>query len=234
MPLHDWNEMNRWDGFHTLWITELLRWVKARLPEGYRAYIGTAPRIAIGEPGGQPDVSVRKGPTIPPPAPSPSSGASDLHLAPDAEVTVATIDQLPSLFVAREGWLVAAVELVSPRNKDRFSARAEYTSRYAGYLHGGVHLLLVDLHPRPYAYSFADEIARELHFTQPPLPSPFAIGYRVGEPIAGKGTLISLWQRPFVVGSPLLPIPLPLTVHNEVIVDLEQTYMRAAVDAYLA
>lgn len=75
---------------------------------------------------------------------------------------------------------------------------------------------------------------RELTFTQPPLPSPLAVGYRVGEPIAGKGTLVGLWQRPLVVGSPLPPMPLPLTVHNEVIVDLEQTYMRAAADAYLA
>ena len=234
MPLHDWNEMNYRDGFHTLWITEILRWVKPRLPDGYRAYIGTAPRIAVGEPEGKPEVSVRKGPVVPPPAPPLGSGASDMHLEPDAEVTIATIEQLPSLFVAREGWLIAAVELVSPRNKDRLSARTDYTSRYAGYIQGGVHLLLVDLHPRPYAFSFADEIARQLQFTQPALPSPFAVAYRVGEPVADRGTLLGLWQRPLIVGSPLPTLPLPLTVHSEVMVDLEQTYMRAAADAYLS
>lgn len=38
MPLHDWTDRRGWDGVHHLWITELLRWVKPRLPTGYRAY----------------------------------------------------------------------------------------------------------------------------------------------------------------------------------------------------
>ena len=43
MPLHDWNEVRGWDGVHHLWISELLHWIKPRLPEGYRAYIESAP-----------------------------------------------------------------------------------------------------------------------------------------------------------------------------------------------
>ena len=43
MPLHDWTDRGGWEGVHHLWITELLRWVKPRLPAGYRAYIGSAP-----------------------------------------------------------------------------------------------------------------------------------------------------------------------------------------------
>ena len=46
MPLHDWTELTGWDGVHQIWIVELLYWVKPRLPEGYRAYIGTTPTIA--------------------------------------------------------------------------------------------------------------------------------------------------------------------------------------------
>ena len=37
MPLHNWTDRSGWDGLHHLWITELLRWVKPRLPAGYRA-----------------------------------------------------------------------------------------------------------------------------------------------------------------------------------------------------
>ena len=43
MALHDWSDRPGWEGMHHLWITELLRWVKPRLPVGYRAYIGSAP-----------------------------------------------------------------------------------------------------------------------------------------------------------------------------------------------
>ena len=48
MPLHDWNDRPGWEGMHHLWITELLRWVKPRLPAGFRAYIGAAPLLAVG------------------------------------------------------------------------------------------------------------------------------------------------------------------------------------------
>src|SRR5262249_19326732 len=177
MPLHDWNEVKGWDGVHHLWISELLHWIKPRLPEGYRAYIGSAPLLAVGEPEGRPDVSVRTA-TVPPPE-GPGEGLEENASQPDEEGAVATRDPTHSLFVAREGWLVAAVELVSPRNKDRLASRAIYTSRYAGYLLSGVHLLLVDVHPRPYAFSFINEIARELQFEQFPCPPPAAAAYRV-------------------------------------------------------
>ncbi len=48
MPLHDWTDRAGWEGVHHLWITELLRWIKPRLPAGYRAYIGAAPMLAVG------------------------------------------------------------------------------------------------------------------------------------------------------------------------------------------
>lgn len=37
MPLHDWADRPGWEGVHHLWIAEILRWVKPRLPLGYRA-----------------------------------------------------------------------------------------------------------------------------------------------------------------------------------------------------
>lgn len=69
---------------------------------------------------------------------------------------------------------------------------------------------------------------------QPPLPAPFAVGYRVGEPAATGGHLLAVWRRPLVVGAPLPVLPLPLTVEVQIPVDLEQTYARAAADAYLS
>jgi len=70
----------------------------------------------------------------------------------------------------------------------------------------------------------------------PPLPPPFAAAYRVGEVVPvgdDMGSLVGLWRRPLRVGQPLPTLPLPLSVHRAVVIDLEETYQRAAKRAYL-
>ena len=47
------------------------------------------------------------------------------------------------------------------------------------------------------------------------------------------GSLMGLWRRQLQVGQPLPTLPLPLSVHQSVTVDLEETYKRAAQRAYL-
>ncbi len=74
---------------------------------------------------------------------------------------------------------MAAVELVSPTKQATGSSdSAAYSSVYAGYLLRGVNLLLIDVHRRPLRFSFADQIAEDLGFSQPPFPAPFGISYR--------------------------------------------------------
>ena len=135
--------------------------------------------------------------------------------------------------MAHRGRLVAAVELISPRNKDRPGSRAAYVARYLSYLQEGVHLLLVDVHRRPLAFSFAEALAQELQIRRPPCPAPYAVSYRIGEPAATGGRLLGIWQRPLTVGDSLPVMPLPLTVHVKIPVALEETYRQAAADAYL-
>lgn len=227
MPLHDWADRPGWEGVHHLWIAEILRWVKPRLPLGYRAYIGTAPTLAVGSAGGEPDVGVHKtNGTVTQPALSVTDG-------PDLEVAVAAIDPATALMVERNGRLIAAVELVSPRNKDRPTARATYAARYVGYLMEGVNLMLVDVHPRPAGFSFFTTIDQELAADLLGPSPPAAVSYRVGEPAASGGRLLAVWRRPLAAGQPLPTLPLAITVHDSVQVDLESTYGRAAADAYL-
>ena len=82
--------------------------------------------------------------------------------------------------------------MVSPRNKDRAAAKETYTNRYLGYLQLGVHLLLVDVLPRPKGYSFSDAITGSLGMELPPLPPPFAAAYRVGEVVPVGGDMGSV------------------------------------------
>ena len=234
MPLHDWSDRPGWDGMHHLWITELLRWVKPRLPVGYRAYIGSAPLLAVGAPVHRPDVSVHAWSPVEamsPPGPPPGETSTE-PAEPDEEIAVATLDPETAVYVESQGRLIAAVELISPRNKDRPIARSAYLARYLGYLLEGAHLVVVDVHRRPVGFSFADQIAIELDLRQPSVFPPMAVSYRVGEPAATGGRLLAIWRRPMTVGETLPSIPLPLTSDREVVLDLDQTYGKAAEDAY--
>jgi len=238
MPLHDWTTLPGWDGLHQVWIVELLYWIKPRLPAGYRAYIGTTPTFAIGGPGnGRPDVGVRAWPDgngAKTPPKSPTAASAKPSEEPDLEIAVATLEGDKALFVESRDRLIAAIELVSPRNKDRQSACAAYTSTYAGYLLKGVNLLLVDVHRRPLQFSFADQIAVELSLQeQAPCPAPFAMSYRVGESAPNGGRFLAVWRRPLAFGEPLPSVQLPLSVDESIVVDLEQSYTRAAAAAYL-
>lgn len=234
MPLHDWTILNGWDGVHQIWLVELLYALKADLPPAYRAYIGTTPTFAIGAPGGggRPDVGVRDWP----PAPglqSEASAPTPCDFEPDEELAVATLAADTALLVERSGRLVAAIELVSPRNKDRASAQVAYADTYAGYLLRGINLVLVDLHRRPAGFAFPDAIAANLGLAQPPLPAPCAVGYRVGEVAPGGGRFLAVWRRPLAVGGELPAMRLPLASGDSVAVDLAGTYGRAAAAAYL-
>jgi hypothetical protein len=239
MPLHDWAAISGWDGVHQVWLVELLYWIKPRLPTGYRAYIGTTPTFAIGAPvDDRPDIGVRdwpgqgNGPQSPaPPLPTEQADPAD---DPDQEIAVAALAGEMALFVERHGRLISAVELVSPRNKDRTAACAAYTAIYLGYLLKGMHLLLVDVHRRPQRFSFADRIAEELHIEKPPCPPPCAVAYRVGEAAPNGGRFLATWRRPLSVGAALPTMRLPLSLKEWVEVDLEQTYSRASAAAYLS
>jgi hypothetical protein len=174
MPFHDWTDRPGWEGMHHLWITELLKGVRRGLPPGYRAYIGSTPVVSVGAPPRRPDVGVARRtdrPTIEN-VPSGIGGgpSSRFSLDPDIELAVSTLDPGTSVFVEKQGRLIAAIELISPRNKDRASSRETYQSRYLSYVHEAVNLLMVDVHRRPIGFSFADQIAAELFIDRGPLP----------------------------------------------------------------
>jgi hypothetical protein len=200
------------------------------LPEGYRAYLGSTPEVAIGTPRVNADMSVVAYAECEAPALSDSG-----ELEPDTEVEVTTIQTVPSLFIERHGWLVAVVELVSPRNKDRDAAREKYALRYAAYLLDGVHLMLIDVHARPSSFSFVRAVEETVEMPNiSSLAPPLAVSYRVGEPAAAGGSYLAVWHRQLAVGKLLPKLPLPLTPLQSITVELEATYMEAAADVYLA
>jgi hypothetical protein len=234
MPLHDWTDDSGWDTVHHFWISRLCYWLKPKLPPEYRVYAGSVPGLALRTVNGQPDVNVRQWlPELPSDPPPEGSDEEGQQIKPEIEAATLTLDINTAVLVARQGRLIAVIELVSPRNKDRPDSRAIYLARYLHYLHSGAHLLLVDVHRRPLRFSFGDAMANALQIPQTPLPAPLAASYRVGEPAPAGGRLVAIWRQPLTVGAPLPTMPLNLSVHRWIDVDLELTYMQAAEDAYL-
>jgi hypothetical protein len=234
MPLHNWTDERGWDSVHPLWLTYLLEFVQERLPEGHKAFLGGVPSLTADSGHGKPNVIVRH--IVSRPAADVKTAETGI-MEPDLEASVTVpLDPQRAVHIDFHGQLIAAIEIVSPRNKDRVDAKETYTNRYLGYLRLGVHLLLVDVLPRPRGFSFSDAITSALGLELPPMPAPFATTYRVGEVVPvgdDKGSLVAVWRRPLQIGEPLPVLPLPLSVHQAVPIDLEETYARAAKRAYL-
>jgi hypothetical protein len=235
MPLHDWKDERGWDGVHLLWLSELVRWLRPRLPDGFRAYVGSVPALTVESSNGRPDLQVRR--WQPQPSGGPAQETTTSVLEPDLEgAATFTFDPHRAIHIDYHGCLVAAIELVSPRNKDRRDAKESYSSRYLGYLRQGVHLLLIDLLPRPADFSFLDVLGTALGLEIPATPAPLAASFRVGDPIPNgnaESPLIGVWYRALHPGQPLPALPVALSSGQHIVIELEESYRAACEQAYL-
>jgi hypothetical protein len=121
--------------------------------------------------------------------------------------------------------LVAALEIVSPRNKDRPEARAAFAAKAAALLRRGVCVSVVDLVTVRHFNLYAETLdlfgrADPALGTDP--PPAYAATCR-GRP-AGRRTFLDTWFYPLAVGQPLPAVPLWLDPQVHVVVDLEAGY----------
>jgi len=229
MPLHDWTDDRGWDGFHQLWINELLFWLQERLPSGYRAYLGSVPGLNLAAELGRADVSVR---TWGEPGGN-GHGAAGVPATDFSTVALLNPEPPAAVHVHFQGRLVAALDLVSPRNKDRPSSREFYRNRYLAYIWSGVHLMPLDVHRRPTTFSFVEAMASETQSRLPAGLPPHAVSWNVGGPTPEGGRFLDGWYRPLAVGEPLPTLPLVLGLDAVLPIDPEHTYNQAARRAYL-
>jgi hypothetical protein len=121
--------------------------------------------------------------------------------------------------------LRAAVELVSPRNKDRPAARHAFAVKCAGYLQLGVSVLIVDAVTERLANLHEELVtllglADRLNWSS--ASKLYAIAYRVGSD--GESRL-DVWPAALAVGEPLPTVPLWLEAELVVGLDLEESYL---------
>ena len=124
--------------------------------------------------------------------------------------------------------LVAAIELVSPSNKDREHERSAFASKIANYLANGVCAMIVDLVTTRRA-NLHDEIVRLLDYPDTYEmergTEQYAATYR---PVSRNGELeLEIWLNSFAVGDVLPTMPLRLLGDTFVPVDFEAAYLEA-------
>jgi Protein of unknown function (DUF4058) len=124
--------------------------------------------------------------------------------------------------------LVAAIELVSPGNKDRPEERRAFAIKCASYLHQGVSLIIIDIVTSRRANLHNELIALLPSARGSELPAQaalYAVAYR---PVLREGSAeIEIWPAAFSVGDPLPELPLRLTGDLFVPVDFEASYQEA-------
>jgi hypothetical protein len=122
--------------------------------------------------------------------------------------------------------LVAAVELISPANKDRPGHRRDFAIKCAGYLQNQVSLILVDVVTERQE-SMHGELMRLLH--QPDALVEvvgsllYSVAYRTKE--REDRHFLELWPEALSVGAALPTLPLWIGDDRAVPLDLEATYL---------
>jgi len=199
MPVHDWTRVS--DGifhhFHYSWVLEIKRALKrGLLPQGY--YV-MAEQI-----GGEivmPDVLTLQNPYV----------------------------RLQRTVVIRhtsDDCIVAMIEVLSRGNKSNRHAIRSFIDKSIAALNGGVHLLLVDVHPpgprdpNGIHGALLNEIGTEEYVLGADRPLTSA-AYVSG------ADLVDALVNHFAIGQPIPEMPLFLTTENYIRVPLEAAYIAA-------
>ncbi len=130
--------------------------------------------------------------------------------------------------------LVAAIEIVSPANKDRPEHRNVFVAKCAALLQKGVAVSIVDLVTVRHFNLYTDLLALIGH-SDPTLgaelPHLYAASCRWVK--KGKGALLEAWSHALAPGQPLPTLPLWLAEKLVVPLDLEQSYQQACSDLWI-
>jgi hypothetical protein len=230
MPLRDHfrpplSAQRHWEGFHSTWANELVRQLNEELlPPPYFA----EPTVTVA---GRVEVDV---------ASFEPAHASETHeggtatkvWAPpkptlSAEVDLGDFETFEVRVFHQEGGpvLKAAIELISPRNKDRPEARRAFVSKCASYLHEGVGITAIDV----VTTRGGNLVGELLHLLGVPnvasLPlSLYAAAARV---LRGSPSQLEAWTETLSLGAPLPTLPLWLDERLAVPVNFEESYRAA-------
>ena len=224
MPLLDHfhpplSQRRHWESFHAQWAACIASALNGSLPQEFFAesQVHTAPRIEV-------DVA----------AWNESATAGGVTTATRAMPKLLPADLvLPATFPPEFGvqvyetsggpTLVAAIELVSPGNKDREETRRAFAAKCAGLIQRAIGVMVVDIVTSRQSEPFPELMA--LVYPGQPLPAmnPLTVvSYRPAR--VNERDTLEIRHRSLAIGEPLPVLPLALGGLGWIEVDLEATY----------
>jgi hypothetical protein len=234
MPLRDHfrppvEKRHSWDELHGGWPMVIVQKLFPQLPDGYVAvpgvHLGTAFEIDVSPYEHDEPVAARK--------PGVSSGVAVARRAP-AQPTLTMETELPDqdeyevrIYDERHGrrW-VAAIELISPANKDRPESRRAFVGKVAALLQRNVCVSLIDVVTIRDFNLYAD-VLEFIGGNDPALESQPSRLYAVtmrGRKRPPQRSLLESWFYPMQVGQPLPTLPIWLDVDSSIDLELESSY----------
>jgi len=233
MPLLDHfhpplSQRRRWESFHTAWAEALaLELNRDLLPPRFFAevHVKVGSRVEI-------DVGTFEENGV---ATLPNGGGGVAVWAPphpvlDTPLTFTPPDvfEVQVLSDAEGPRVVAAIELVSPANKDRPAHRQMFAVKCASYLQQNIGLVVVDVVTERSGNLYAD-LLRLMEVTAAPpgqaADDLYAAAYRTAA--AGEALRLQAWVEALAVGARLPTLPLWIGPDHSLPIDLEQTYTAA-------
>lgn len=239
MPLRDHfrppiSKRSSWEGFHGLWPAMMVQDLVRSLPPNYVA----EPRVHLGS-FFEIDVCTFEDAVERDSSPGPNrdgnGGVATAAWAPPAPTLAVDVD-LPEQYeyevlvfdLDRSRRLVAAVEIVSPANKDRPESRQIFVAKCADLLQRGVCVSLVDVVTVRY-FNLYTELLALLGRSDPamsPEPAPiYAATCR--KRAVDRKTRLESWAAPLAIGQPLPILPIWLNETEAISLDLESAYEEA-------
>lgn len=233
MPLRDHfrsplDDVHSWDALHGGWPMMIVQKLIEVLPEPYFAapgvHLGTLYEV---------DVGTYRDPL--PESNGPDSGEGGVAVATYAppKPTLTLEPRLPNQDVyevriynsRRNRRLVAAIEIVSPSNKDRPETRGTFVSKVAALLKQDICVSIVDVVSTSYFNLYA-ELMRFLESADPALgdeaPPMYAATMRMR--YEDRRRMMDNWYHPLALGQPLPTLPIWLKETWAIALDLESSY----------
>lgn len=233
MPLRDHfrpplASLTSWDGFHGQWPAMIVLGLFDKLPKGYVA----SPHVHLGR---EIEVDVASYENDWPnslPGPE-SNGNGDVAIWIPTRPTLTVETDLANLDeyevrvydVERGRRLVAAMEIVSPANKDRPEHRRVFVAKCAALLRQQVSVVIVDL-VTTRNFNLYTDLLELIGRNDPSLGSDPSAVYvascRWTE--TDRGGILQTWAHALTLGQPLPTLPLWLTDDLSVPLELEKSY----------
>lgn len=231
MPLRDHFhaplvEQTSWDALHGAWPTMIVQQLNSRLPKRFVAepliHLGSAIEVDVGS-FDQDDSDS---------ADLEENGTAWQHAKPTIVVETELLDvdnyEVQIYDVNRKRRLVAAIEIVSPSNKDRPKTRQMFMAKCEALLRRGVSVAIVDLITNM-GFNLYAELLELIEQTDPTFDPEPPITYAAACRWIPRGRkhVLETWSHRLLLGHPLPTIPIWLTEQFAVPLDLESSYEEA-------